>query len=203
MASLMEDIVNARPTIWINPNRVHDQWELEAHLQTLPLKLGDMEAAERRWTRLRPVLSHLFPEETRNPPHGPPGSISSALRPVTEAYACRLGLGLVGLKPATAAAAAAAAAPPPLFIKEDSHLPVCGSVKARGGLFETFAFAEDAAAIAQPGVPLLDALLRLKADRWAGGAAAPPSSLVGSTDNLGLSVGRVTKPRAETGTLMD
>merc|ERR1712130_1024484 len=73
------------------------------------------------------------------------------------------------------------------FIKTDSHLPVCASVKARGGLFEVFTRAEE--------VALKTGLLTL-GDDYRKLASEPVQNLlreeevaVGSTGNLGMSVG--------------
>eukprot|EP00928_Gymnodinium_smaydae_P055970 TRINITY_DN3942_c0_g3_i1.p1 TRINITY_DN3942_c0_g3~~TRINITY_DN3942_c0_g3_i1.p1 ORF type:complete len:440 (+),score=63.33 TRINITY_DN3942_c0_g3_i1:73-1392(+) len=128
------------------------------------LKLGaaDLRAARERWDRFAPLLAHLFPSEA------PTGRIASDLVP--------LAAHVVGLPENTRN-----------FVKKDSHLPVCASVKARGGLYEVFCRAEQVASQA--------GLLNVN-DDYSKLAVEPIRSLlskeevaVGSTGNLGMSVG--------------
>ena len=114
----LESLSRYRPCCWINaaqPSSVLDD---------LPLRRADLDRALARWTRLRPTLAQLFPAQV-----GAQGVISSPLRKATNRFR-----DLLGLPPSCT-----------LLLKEDSKLAVCGSVKARGGLYETFAFAESVA----------------------------------------------------------
>ncbi|CAK0872146.1 unnamed protein product [Prorocentrum cordatum] len=103
----------------------------------------------------------LFPDEA------PDGRIASPLLPLS------LGLGLGGAARA--------------FLKADNQLPVCASVKARGGLYEVFCRAEE--------VATGHGLLKPEDDYRK--LASPPlravlgeeEVAVGSTGNLGMSVG--------------
>ena len=77
--------------------------------------------AEARLRRFAPLISRLFPETA---PQG--GIIESALQEIPHM-------------------ARALGCPGQLLIKLDSHLPISGSVKARGGIYEVLRHAEDLA----------------------------------------------------------
>jgi D-serine dehydratase len=164
----LEALQTYRPVCWINANAAtnrSDSSKLQQHLQELPLQKHHLTQAIERWERLRPVLAHLFPLEAPN------GRIQSPLRSTSTAFQEMLGL------PSSCT----------LFIKEDSKLAVCGSVKARGGLYETLAFAEtindDWILDEESKISLLDAIQE--------GLMEDYQVVVGSTGNLGLSVGLV------------
>lgn len=129
----------------------------------------DVEEARDRLERFAPYLAAVFPE-TR--PAG--GIIESPLRPVPrfrasleQAWGLRL--------------------PDNVYLKMDSHLPVSGSIKARGGLYEVLCRAERLA--------LGSGLLRANdsytvlADANSKAFFSGYTLAVGSTGNLGLSVG--------------
>jgi len=128
-------------------------------LKALPLHRADLDRAHARWERLRPTLSALFPLEV-----GEQGVIASPLRQTSDGFR-----DILGLPPSCT-----------LLVKEDSKLAVCGSVKARGGLYETFAFAESVSANGAE-TTLLDAIRA--------GRMHDYNVVVGSTGNLGMSVG--------------
>ena len=151
------------PTLWINK----DLRRLD-ELPSLPLSSSDLDDARRTWEWLKPLLAHLFPD-ARQPPWGDAGTISSALRR-TDALATALGL------PAGQ-----------LFLKEDSKLAVCGSVKARGGMFEVFHHAGRVARAASGDESLPS--ISLATDPAITTVLAQHEVAVGSTGNLGLSVG--------------
>ncbi|WP_118136128.1 D-serine ammonia-lyase [Oceanicella sp. SM1341] len=115
------------------------------------------------WARIAPLLARLFPEV------GEAGVIGSPL---------------VDLAPLRGALGHAAG---PLFLKADHALPVAGSVKARGGVFEVVMTAiaqARAAGLLAPGADVA-ALASAPARAF----FAERSIAVGSTGNLGLSVG--------------
>ncbi|WP_265920352.1 D-serine ammonia-lyase [Cupriavidus nantongensis] len=73
------------------------------------------------------------------------------------------------------------------FLKRDDTLPVAGSIKARGGFHEVLAVAESIAM--RHGLPDIDADARLLASAQARALFARHRIAVGSTGNLGLSIG--------------
>jgi len=134
-------------------------------LPTLPLARGDLDTAAERLQRWAPALMVLFPELRAS--HG---LIESRLLSISEP-ADVLGMPLPGR----------------CLVKADHALPLAGSIKARGGIYEVLCVAEqvgiEAGLIAPGGDPL--ALVTAKAK----GCFADVRVGVGSTGNLGLSIG--------------
>lgn len=124
---------------------------------------NDITDAEERLKRFAPLIARLYPETA-----AAGGLIES---PVSELSAMRKELGLKGR----------------LLLKRDDSLPISGSVKARGGIYEVLKYAET--------IVLDEGMLRLTDDY---AVLAEPSFCrlfkeysiaVGSTGNLGLSIG--------------
>ncbi len=134
-------------------------------LSTLPVQRGDLDAARDRLARWAPALAILFPGL-----HASAGIIESPLVPVPSVAS------LVG-----------ADLPGKAFIKADHALPVAGSIKARGGIHEVLVYAEKVAlaeGLIQPGGDL-----RLLTTPGARAHFSDFRIGVGSTGNLGLSIG--------------
>ncbi|KHK00727.1 D-serine ammonia-lyase [Desulfovibrio sp. TomC] len=136
---------------------------------SLAVTRADIEVAGDRLERFAPLLAELFPELA---PAG--GSVESALVPVP---VLERRLHAAGLP-----------AGDRVFLKADHALPVVGSVKARGGLHAVLAVAEALA--------LADGLLSGPRDEYrrlgepaARDFFAGHTLSVGSTGNLGLSIG--------------
>lgn len=162
--ALLEAVRHRRPVLFAQPQRAADglpgtAWGSE------PLGRTDMQTAADRLRRFQPVLQALFPELQASA-----GQIESPLLPVP-AMQRALGLG---------------AGQGQLFVKADHGLPVAGSIKARGGLHEVLEFAERLAR--QLGLVTgedLSPLATPDARRQFGAYQVA----VGSTGNLGLSIG--------------
>ncbi|WP_439861250.1 D-serine ammonia-lyase [Pseudomonas sp. MBLB4136] len=162
---LIARLVALQPLSWFNPGIAPTA---EA-LGDVGLSQADVDAASARLARFAPYIAQAFPETAASG-----GIIESPLVPVAQlqaALAARYGLTLHGS----------------LWLKQDSHLPISGSIKARGGIYEVLKHAEDLA--------LGAGLLRLEGDyRALDGEAAQAlfgrhRIAVGSTGNLGLSIG--------------
>lgn len=132
----------------------------------LPFGPRDIDDAEKRLNRFAPYIKKVFPETAPAD-----GLIESSLR---ETVSMGEALGIEGR----------------LFVKCDSHLPISGSIKARGGIYEILKFAETVAAE--------HGMLRLE-DDYSKLAEEPLRELfskyrvsVGSTGNLGLSIGIIS-----------
>ncbi len=105
---------NGVPQLWVNAERKPSK---EA-LSKLPFTINDIEEADARLRRFAPLIERLFPEtaEAR-------GVIES---PLTETPNLKKAMGVKGR----------------LFVKRDSELPIAGSVKARGGIYEVLLHTE-------------------------------------------------------------
>ena len=162
---VLEDLAAARETVWINPALLPTG---EA-LSSLPLTMADVDDAEARLARFAPFIETAFPETA---PQG--GLIESPLRPIPamqERLNQRWSAGLPGR----------------LLLKMDSHLAVAGSVKARGGIYEILKHSEDLAL--QAGLIAEDGDYRRFASPEFHDFFSRYAIHVGSTGNLGLSIG--------------
>jgi len=151
-----------RPLVWINPRRR----PAASCLEDLPFTAADIADAEARWQRFAPLLETLFPELRQTQ-----GVIDSPLLPAP---------GLAGrvLPPDSGR----------LFIKADHALPVAGSIKARGGIYAVLHFAEKTALEHGVLAGLSDDTRKLAAPA-ARALFSGYELSVGSTGNLGLSIG--------------
>ncbi|ALM86656.1 D-serine dehydratase [Bordetella sp. N] len=135
------------------------------------MRLADVEDAEARLARFAPLLVRLFPEL-----RAADGIIESALLPVAQADADKL-LGLSSAQDAWGR----------LLIKADHDLPVAGSIKARGGIYEVLAHTE--ALALQHGLLTPDDDYAVLAEATARRVFEQHTVSVGSTGNLGMSIG--------------
>lgn len=162
---ILTDIQNLKETFWLNP-RIMD---LPSCRDNLPLNQSDVQDAAQRLKRFAPYIAKVFPETAATD-----GIIESPVQKIPDmqkVLAARYGNTV----------------PANLLIKLDSHLPISGSIKARGGIYEVLKFAEETA--------IKHNLLTLKDDYSI--LQSPEhrqlfnrySIAVGSTGNLGLSIG--------------
>jgi len=160
---VVNDLKALRETIWLN-DRVTTAGE---GLLRTGLTREDAEDAEARLDRFAPLLAQAFPETAVTG-----GIIESDMVPLP-AMQARL--------------EQSAPLSGKLWLKKDSHLPVSGSIKARGGIYEVLAHAEKLALAAG----------LIKTDDDYGLLLSPEHRrffsnhkiAVGSTGNLGLSIG--------------
>lgn len=179
---LIHDLVSVKELMWANPRygtsqETQDgaQGSAQSGIQggmakgALPLSQEDVAEAEARLQRFAPYLAKAFPElrESGGIIESPLVEIASLKREMERMY---------GGVPAGR-----------LLLKCDSHLPVSGSIKARGGIYEVLKHAERLA--------LEHGLLQPGDDYSALGSEenraffSRYSVAVGSTGNLGLSIG--------------
>ncbi|TAL37023.1 MAG: D-serine ammonia-lyase [Spirochaetes bacterium] len=152
--------------LWINPDRP----PVRETLPALPLSRADIADAADRFTRFAPLIAALFPETRETG-----GIIESPLIPVPKMQAACGSFSRRGVPPGR------------LYVKADHLLPVAGSVKARGGIHEVLCHAEELARAHGflRGDEPYTALLGKDARALFGAHTVS----VGSTGNLGLSIG--------------
>ena len=161
----VEKIVGKKEFVWINPNEIdYSEYEKE-----LPISDEELKDAEERLKRFAPFIKKVFPEtaETNGIIESPLELIFNMQKELEEKYQVNI--------------------PGKLYLKMDSHLPVAGSIKARGGVYEVLKHAEELAMEAGM-LSLTDdysILANEKFKKFFSGFKVQ----VGSTGNLGLSIG--------------
>ena len=162
---LVEDLVALKETTWFNPGTT----SLAEGLPYVGLTAHDVEDAHARLTRFAPYLAQAFPETAAT--GGIIESELAAIPAMQKRLEKEFGQHING----------------ELLLKKDSHLPISGSIKARGGIYEVLTHAEKLA--------LEAGLLTTKDDYRV--LLSPEfkqffsqySIAVGSTGNLGMSIG--------------
>lgn len=162
---ILADIIATKPTFWINR-------KIESFTQALAktgFNRADVKDAADRLERFRPYIARAFPETAVV--HGKiesPLQQISAMHTVIEDYYD-------------------IAIPGTLLVKLDSHLPISGSIKARGGIYEILKFAETKAI--DSGLLKITDNYELFNSVQFQELFKQYSIIVGSTGNLGLSIG--------------
>lgn len=158
-----DDVLAGRPTLWLNTalkaNGIADR--------SLPIRASQVKEAEQNWKLLAPLLQICFPELTASK-----GLIQSKL---IEATSLRKAVGYEDAEYGR------------VFVKADGDLPVAGSIKARGGVYEVFMYAKQMAE--KRGILTPGGDITVLASTQARALFAQHTIAVGSTGNLGLSVG--------------
>lgn len=162
---ILQRVIQEEELFWRNPGLL----PFEEAKKEMELSMEDIEDAERRLLRFAPFIMKCFPETCEKN-----GLIESALTPIDKMQECinhRYGSNLEGR----------------FLLKQDSHLAIAGSVKARGGIYEVLKHTETLA---------LKHHLLGPEDSY-DVLAAPENRKffsnytiqVGSTGNLGMSIG--------------
>lgn len=164
-AELTQRLQARQPLLWLNPALAPAKRALADIAATHAIGLADIEAADALLRRWGPALVRLFPELTASA-----GVIESPLIELADA------------RPITGVEVKGRS-----LIKADHALPVAGSIKARGGIYEVLAHAEQLAikhGLIAPGGDPLELISGKARELFAQHTVA-----VGSTGNLGLSIG--------------
>lgn len=162
---LMQNLIDCEETAWFNPNVK----PMATALPEVGLTTADIDDAADRLLRFAPYLAETFPQ-TR--PSG--GIIESPLVAVPDlqtALESHYDRELPGK----------------LWLKLDSELPISGSIKARGGIYEVLKHAEDLA-IEAGMVTFADDYRKFNSPEFRE-FFGQYQVAVGSTGNLGLSIG--------------
>lgn len=162
---IVRDLAQEKEVAWINP----DKTSMEEARKAMELSMKDVDDAEARLERFAPFIMKCFPEtKARN------GIIESVLTPIPKMQKKINEKYYSDLKGK-------------LLLKQDSHLAIAGSVKARGGIYEVLKHTEDLAlekGILKPG-DSYEKLVDPEAREFFRGYTIQ----VGSTGNLGMSIG--------------
>lgn len=162
---LLKDILEYKPVVWTNPNII----DYQALVAEVSYSLDNILDAERRLQRFASLIAKLFPETEATK-----GIIESELREINNMKASLeqySGKKINGR----------------LLLKMDSHLPIAGSIKARGGIYEVLKYAEFLA-LNHGYLTESDDYTKLASEEM-GKFFSQYTVAVGSTGNLGLSIG--------------
>lgn len=162
---LMKPLMNGEAVTWFNPAVV----PVAQALHDIALTAADVADASARLARFAPYLSKVFPELEQAG-----GIIESELIRV-DRFARRVEQFYGVTQPVS------------LLLKKDSHLPIAGSVKARGGIYEVLYHAEQLAL--RHGLLQSTDDYRILAQDAARDLFKRHKIAVGSTGNLGMSIG--------------
>lgn len=163
---VLSELMAYMPIVWINDGLRDSE---AATYNNLELGWKDVLEAEKRWIRFAPLISKLFPETAPQK-----GIIESDLVELTNmkvAIGNTYGADIDGR----------------MFLKCDNDLPVAGSIKARGGIYEVLKHAEQLALSHR--ILIEDQDYSVLADAKFKKFFSKYSLAVGSTGNLGLSIG--------------
>lgn len=163
----LDQIIELQPITWLNPFK-----EKMSAIRSLPVNIHDLQDAEKLWERFAPYLAKAFPE-TKNTG----GIIESPLREIPH---MKKMLDEVSHKDIAGK----------LFLKCDNELPIAGSIKARGGFYEVLHYAEQLAL--ESGLLSFDDNYEILASEKFRKFFKHFSIGVGSTGNLGLSIGIIS-----------
>ncbi len=161
----LADIIATKPLFWINP----DIKTFSQAKSLVDFSWQDVKDAADRLERFRPYIARIFPETAIVD-----GEIESPLQHIPAMHSV-----IEDHFKHTIAGK--------LLVKLDSHLPISGSIKARGGIYEILKFAETTA-IAKGLLKITDNY-ELLDSRQCRELFNQYSVIVGSTGNLGLSIG--------------
>lgn len=165
---MLSDMMQLKEVFWCNPQLLPK----EEASRSCELSMADIRDAELRLLRFAPYFMQAFPETQATL-----GILESPLRYIPNMQSAleqERDLRLPGR----------------LVLKLDSHLPISGSIKARGGIYEVLKFAEDVA----KGEGLLngnESYAAFASERFRK-VFQKYSVAVGSTGNLGLSIGIIS-----------
>ena len=162
---LIRDLVALQETTWFNPGVA----PVAQAIGDVGLTDADVADASARLARFASYLRQAFPETASSD-----GIIESDIVPVPHLQQ------LLGERYRQALTGS-------LWLKRDSHLPISGSIKARGGIYEVLKHAEDLA-LAENFLTLEDDYAVLHSDK-ARAFFGQYKIAVGSTGNLGMSIG--------------
>lgn len=165
---LVADLIALKELTWLNPRAT----TLAQGLPYVGLTQDDVNDAHARLSRFAPYLAKAFPETA-----AAGGIIESelvAIPAMQTRLASETGVDIPGT----------------LLLKKDSHLPISGSIKARGGIYEVLTHAEKLAL--EAGLLNLNDDYSILLEPRFKAFFSQYSIAVGSTGNLGMSIGMMS-----------
>lgn len=165
---MLQDVISLKEVFWKNP----DIQRVEHALRNLYFGENEVKEAERRLERFSSYVKKVFPETRDND-----GIIES---PLIKIEKMKDKLNEEFSKPIVGQ----------LLLKEDNLLPISGSIKARGGIYEVFNKAESIA-MDEGLLNLNDDYAVLEEQKFKE-LFSKYTIVVGSTGNLGLSIGIIS-----------
>lgn len=164
---VFKDIADQRETLWVNDKYL--PFDMVDGVCQLVVSDEDIADAERRLSKFAPYIRKCFPETEADQGliESPLADIAKMQKSLEETYGAEI--------------------PGRFMLKMDSHLPIAGSVKARGGIYEVLKHAEDLAL--EAGMVTEDDNYERFADDDMKEFFGRYTVQVGSTGNLGLSIG--------------
>jgi len=163
---LLDELKELKETIWFNPKyRSFDEVK-----DSLPISYEDVLEAEDRLNRFAPYLKVVFPETIDGIIESPISIIENMKKTMEKNYNKKIYGNLI--------------------LKRDDLLPIAGSIKARGGIYEVLKHAEELA-IENRLLKYEDDYSILAEDKFKE-FFLKYTIQVGSTGNLGLSIGIIS-----------
>ena len=162
---IMKEIADLKETAWVNPERQ----PFEKAMKNCPLTMADVQDASDRLDRFADYFKVAFPETqaTDGILESPMQQIPHMQSRLNTQFDCEI--------------------PGKVWIKLDSHLPISGSIKARGGIYEVLYVAEKVAL--ERGLLKAGDSYEVFHSQKFRDVFSQYSIAVGSTGNLGLSIG--------------
>lgn len=163
---VLEKLKNMEEFLWLNPNYLDYQEAIEK----MPISISEVEEAQERLRRFAPYLKQQFPDLEDGIIESPISHIPYMKDWMDKKYNIDI--------------------PGDLFLKRDDLLPIAGSIKARGGIYEVLKHAETLAI--EKGLLNTEDDYSVLAEKRFVDFFKDYTIQVGSTGNLGLSIGTIS-----------
>lgn len=163
---MLDLVKNLEPVLWHNPNKISSNIALEK----INIPFEAIEDAEKRLKRFAPLIRKLFPETIDGIIESDLVEINNMKTLMEKEYNTEINSRM--------------------FLKCDSHLKIAGSIKARGGIYEVLKHAEKLA-MENNLLSLSDDYSKLSNKEYKE-FFSQYKIAVGSTGNLGLSIGIIS-----------